>query len=422
MHSKPASPSQDRIVAGSPAFRRINRAMAFGSFATFALLYCVQPLMPVLGQRFALTAAQGSWVLSVSTATLALALPVSGALAERVGRKRMMTGAMLAAAILTLLCACAQNYPQLLLLRGALGLALGGMPAVAMAYLSEEVEPGSLGLSMGLYIGGSAFGGMLGRMASAFLSDVLSWRVALVAMGLAGLVAAIEFWRGLPRERQARPTERAADGQVAALLAGARRHLADPALAWLFALGFVLMGCFVSLFNVIGYRLLAPPYHLREGVVGAFSVLYLVGAYSAVWAGRLADRVGRRKVLWLVMSLMLAGLLLTLSNMLALIACGMALYTFGFFAAHSVASSWVARRARAPQAMASALYLFFYYLGSSLLAPLAGLAWSGAGWPGVVALLAAALGAGFLIALRLRSIAPLPAPLAAPLAVPARLV
>jgi YNFM family putative membrane transporter len=109
------------------------------------------------------------------------------------------------------------------------------------------------------------------------------------------------------------------------------------------------------------------------------------------------------------MALMLAGLLLTLSNALPVIVAGMALFTFGFFASHSVASSWVGRRARAPQALATALYLFFYYAGSSVLGSLCGVVWSGAGWPGVVALLALALGLAFLIALRLRSLEPLPA-------------
>jgi YNFM family putative membrane transporter len=167
------------------------------------------------------------------------------------------------------------------------------------------------------------------------------------------------------------------------------------------------MGVFVSLFNYIGYRLLAAPFGLGQSAVGALSVLYLIGIASAVWAGRLADRIGRRNVLWIVMLVMLAGLLLTLSSVLPAIVAGMALFTFGFFGAHSVASSWVGMRARAAQALASAMYLFFYYLGSSVVGSLAGVVWSAAGWPGVVGVLALALGAAFLIALHLRRVAPL---------------
>jgi YNFM family putative membrane transporter len=402
--------SRTAIAAGSPAFKRINRAMVFGGFSTFALLYCVQPLMPLLAHQFALTPAQSSLALSVSTAALAISLLFSSVLSDRVGRTPMMVAAMLMGAILTVACAFAQNYAQLLTLRALLGFALGGMPAVAMAYLGEEIEGPSLGLSMGLYIGGSAFGGMIGRLAASVLSDFFSWRVAVAAMGAAGLYSAWEFRRSLPASQNFRPGERRGlDG----LLGGIRTHLSDPGLPWLFALAFLLMGCFVSLYNYIGYRLLGAPFGLSQTGVGLMSAMYLLGIFSSVWAGRLADRLGRRNVLWLVMALMLGGLLLTLSNALVVIVLGVGLFTFGFFASHSVASSWVGRRAQAPQALASAMYLFFYYLGSSVLGSLCGMMWSAAGWPGVVGLLGATLGIAFLIALRLRGLAPLaPAALA----------
>jgi YNFM family putative membrane transporter len=280
---------------------------------------------------------------------------------------------------------------------------LGGMPAVAMAYLSEEIEGKSLGLSMGMYIGGSAFGGMVGRVLASIISDIWSWRVGLAAMGVAGLYAAWEFRRSLPESSNFRPGQRG----FRPLVGGIRAHLRDAGLPWLFTLSFLLMGCFVSLYNYIGYRLLAAPFGLRQSAVGALSVLYLLGIFSSVWAGRLADKLGRRNVLWLVMIAMLAGLLLTLVAALPAIVAGTGLFTFGFFASHSVASSWVGRRARPPQALASAIYLFFYYLGSSVIGSFSGLVWEHAGWAGVVAMLGATLVLAMLIALRLRGLAPL---------------
>jgi YNFM family putative membrane transporter len=399
----PDSIPEPAISPGAADFKRINRAMMFGGFSTFALLYCIQPLMPMLSHEFALTAAQSSLALSLSTGMLAVSLIVSSLLSERFGRKPMMAASMTLGGILTVLCAFAQTYPQLLVLRGLLGFMLGGMPAIAMAYLSEEIDPRSLGLSMGLYISGSAFGGMLGRMITSLVSDFYNWRLALGLMGAAGMYAAWEFWRSLPASKNFRPGSRG----IAGLVRGARSHCADAGLPWLFALAFLLMGAFVSLYNYIGYRMLGAPFALRPSVVGLLSLLYLLGIVSSVWAGRLADRLGRRNVLWLVMGAMLGGLLLTLINFLPTVVLGMGLFTFGFFASHSVASSWVGRRARAPQALASALYLFFYYLGSSVVGWVAGVAWEWRGWPGVVMVLGGALGLALLIALKLRTLAPL---------------
>lgn len=396
------SQARGPIAAGSQDFRRINRAMAFGGFSVFALLYCVQPLMPLLAQDFRLTPAQSSLALSVSTATLALALLGSGSVAERIGRKQLMVGSMVGGALLTLLSAFTLDYFQLVGVRALLGLVLGGLPAVAMAYLGDEIEGGSLGQAMGMYISGSAFGGMSGRVLSSVISDFVSWRIAVGLLGAAGLVAAWEFSRSLPPSRHGESQRAPGPGFVE----GLRSHLGDEGLPWLFVLPFLLMGCFVSLYNYISYRMLAPPFGLSQSAVGAVSLLYLLGMFSSMWAGKLADRLGRRNVLWLFMGVMIAGLLVTLHDSVIAIVLGVGLATFGFFAAHSVASSWVGRRARAPQALASGIYLFCYYMGSSVVGWFTGYMWEHWGWPGVVALLSALLGVALAIALRLRRLAP----------------
>ena len=399
----PGPAPRSAIAKGSIEFKRSNRALFFGGFSTFSLLYCIQPLFPLLSQQFHLTPAQSSWSLSVSSGLLAISLVLLSAVSDRIGRKPLMVASMFSAAILTILSAFAQDYPQLLAIRAALGVALGGMPAVAMAYLGEEIEGPSLGLSMGLYIAGSAFGGMSGRLIASMLSDFLSWRWALGVLGVAGVLAAAEFWRSLPASKNFVPSTRGWN----ALPHAVKQHFSDKGLPWLFCLAFVLMGCFVSLYNYIGYRLLAAPFGLRQSTVGLLAFLYLIGIFSSVWAGRLVDRLGRRGVLWIMLSVMLTGIGLTLFDYLPSIVLGMALATFGFFASHSIASSWVSRRARAPQALASAFYLLFYYLGSSLIGSASGMMWGFDGWTGVVAMLGVCLGGGVLIALRLRHLQPL---------------
>ncbi len=391
------------IRTGTPEFAQTNRALFFGGFSTFALLYCVQPLMPLFSREFGLSPAQSSLSLSVSTAALAVALLFASALSDSIGRKAVMCFALWASALMTMCCAMVESYTQLLLLRGLLGLVLAGLPAVAMAYLSEEIDSPSLGYSMGLYIGGSAFGGMIGRVMTSVLSDFFSWRMALMALGLAGLAAAFEFWRSLPQSKNFRPIRFA----PASMLSGVRRHFSDDGLPWLFCLAFLLLGCFTSLYNYMGYRLMEAQFGLSQSVVGGIFSLYLIGIFSSVWSGKLADRFGRRHVLWILISVMMTGLLLTLSSMLPMIVLGIALFTFGFFGGHSAASSWVGRRAKPPQALASALYLFFYYMGSSVVGSFTGSVWKSSGWSGVVAVLGTVLIAGMLISIRLRGLAPL---------------
>jgi YNFM family putative membrane transporter len=128
-----------------------------------------------------------------------------------------------------------------------------------------------------------------------------------------------------------------------------------PGLCCLFAEAFLLMGAFVTLYNYLGFRLLAPPYEFSQTAIGAIFTLYLIGTASSAWIGDLAGRLGRRKVLWRMIAIMMLGVGLTLSNAIVPILVGISAVTFGFFGGHSVASSWVGRQAQGARAQASAL-------------------------------------------------------------------
>ncbi|WP_375738891.1 MFS transporter [Pseudomonas boanensis] len=392
------------IKKGTPQFRRTALALFSGGFATFALLYCIQPMLPVLSQAFAITAVQSSLALSVSTVMLALGLLVTGPLSDAIGRKPVMVVSLLAAALFTLASAAMPTWEGVLVMRALVGLSLSGLAAVAMTYLSEEIHPQHLGLSMGLYISGNAIGGMSGRLISGVMVDFVSWHAALAVLGGLALVAGVVFWRVLPESKHFRPSP----FRPVTLVDGYRVNFRDAALPWLFLTGFLLMGAFVTLFNYIGYRLLAAPYQMSQVLVGLLSVVYLAGIYSSAWVGSLADKLGRRKVLWAAILLMLGGLLLTLFQPLWLILIGMVVFTFGFFGAHSVASSWIGRRAQRAKGLASSLYVFSYYVGSSLAGTLGGLFWVHYGWEGIGLFIGGLLVIAVAVALYLARLPALP--------------
>ena len=391
-----------RLVSGTPEFRRLNRALFAAGFSTFAILYCVQPLLPEFSREFGVSAAVSSLSLSLSTGLLAVAMLVAGSLSEVWGRKPIMVASLLASALLTVLSAAAPNWTSLLGARMLIGITLSGLPAVAMAYVSEEVDPKSIGLAMGLFIGGNAVGGMAGRIVSGVLTDLGSWRLAIGLIGAVGLASAFAAWHSLPASAHFKP--RRAD--PADLLRSFAEHLRDPGLRGLFAEAFLLMGGFVTLYNYLGYRLTEPPYSLSQTAIGAIFAAYLVGTLSSAWIGALAGRLGRRRVLWAMIAIMLGGVALTLFDHLALILAGIVTVTFGFFGAHSIASSWVGNRAHGAKAQASALYLFCYYLGSSAIGTLGGVFWATGGWQAVAGLVGVLLVGALALAFWLFTLRP----------------
>ncbi|WP_158781366.1 MFS transporter [Pantoea sp. BAV 3049] len=392
-------PSIEYIRRGTPQYMRVTLALFSAGLATFALLYCVQPILPVLSQEFGVSPATSSLSLSISTGLLALGLLVTGPLSDAIGRKSVMVTALLLAAVCTLLSATMTSWHGILIMRALTGLSLSGVAAVGMTYLSEEVHPSVIAFSMGLYISGNSIGGMSGRLLSGVITDLSSWRVAIAAIGCFALASALMFWKILPPSRHFRP----ASLKPRSLLINFRLHWRDSGLPLLFAEGFLLMGAFVTLFNYIGYRLLAPPYSLNQAIVGLLSVVYLTGSWSSPKAGAMTAKFGRAPVLLFSTAIMIVGVLITLLSSVWLILVGMMLFTAGFFAAHSVASGWIGPRARRAKGQASSLYLFSYYLGSSLAGTLGGVFWHHFGWHGITVFITALLAIALLVAVRLRS-------------------
>lgn len=396
----PSSPQTRFLVRGTTAYARANWGLFLAGFSTFWLLYCVQPLLPLLARDFGVSPAASSLALSLSTGFLAVAILMAAAVSEGLGRKGVMFASLVATSGLTIATALAPNWSTLLVIRAAEGIALGGVPAVAMAYLAEEMDPAGLGLAMGLYVAGTAFGGMAGRVATGALTEAFGWRWALGVMGCEGLAAAIGFWAFLPKSHNFTPRPGFDPGYHLRAWAG---HLRTPGLPLLFAVGGLSMGSFVTLYNYAGFHLTAAPYGLGQTQLGLIFTVYVFGMLSSSLAGALADRVGRRTVLPLGIVITALGALLSMGQPLWTVVGGIAVTTFGFFFAHSIASGWVGMLAKGAKGHASSLYLLSYYVGSSVAGSVGGWFWTALGWTGVADFILGLLALALLASLRLRA-------------------
>jgi YNFM family putative membrane transporter len=374
---------EGQIRIGTSGFRRINVALFCAGFVTFVTLYDVQPLLPLFAQEFGVSPAVASLPLSFATIALALGMLLAGTVSETLGRRQVMTVALFLTSLLAMATPFSHSFESLLMLRLLQGLVLAGVPSVAMAYLGEEMDAQAIGHAMGLYISGNALGGMSGRIGSALLCQYVPWHTAIALIGVISLLLSLVFLKYLPPSTNLheRPF------RLRYLFTSLFQHLHDPGLLCLYALAFLSMGGFISLYNYIGFRLLAAPYNLSNYRVSLIFLVYLLGSFSSGIVGSLIHRFGRPFMIRLTLSVMLAGTLITLSGSLPVIVAGVGVFTCGFFSAHAIASSWVGRRARTAKAQASSLYLFSYYLGSSISGTAGGIFWLHFGWNGVAAMI-----------------------------------
>jgi len=381
------------------ALLRIRIALFLAGFATFSLLYSVQPLLPEFAREYGVGAATSSLPLSLATGALALAIFCAGAVSENLGRRGLMFCSIALAALLNVVAAWLPHWGALVAVRTLSGLALGGVPAVAMVYLAEELPATRLGAATGLYVAGNAFGGMSGRIAMSVLSDHYGWRVALSALSVFDLLCAVGFVLLLPPSRN---FLRRRGVNLRFHLRAWGGHLRDRHLPWLFSIPFLLMGCFVSVYNYAGFRLGGPEFGLSQSQIGMIFAAYVFGIVSSSLAGAASDRFGRGPVVLAGVAIAIAGMLLTLAHVLPVVIVGIVLLTMGFFIAHSAASAWVGRLGGAHRSHAASLYLLAYYLGASVIGSVSGSFWQHGGWNALAAFCLALLLIALLAAQRLR--------------------
>ncbi|QJQ95750.1 MFS transporter [Vreelandella populi] len=367
------------IEAYSRAWWRATLALCLGSFIVFINLYVPQPLLPELRHTFGISTLAVSLVMSVATLTLAVALLVFGTLSDAIGRRGIMLITLVLAALCTLGLAFVPNYQSLLWLRALQGFVLGGLPAVAIAWMGDEFDKRALMLAVGLYISANTLGGIGGRIMGGVAAEFGGWQMSFLVVGGVSLVGMLLFWRLLPESRNFRPTP----FQLRPALLSIAHHLRNPLLLAAYLIGGLNFLIFINQYSYITFRLSEAPYGLSTQWLGMIFLTYLGGTLGSALSGRVAQRLSQPACMMLGIGIFTLGTLVTLAPGLPLILIGLTINAFGFFLAHSMASSWVGRNAQTARGSASALYLVFYYIGASLggfyLEPF----WQVAGWQGI---------------------------------------
>lgn len=346
--------------------------------------------MPLISEDEEIPAYSAGLSISMATGGLGLSVLMWAALSDRFGRVTMMKVSAIAAAVFGILTPIMPTWDLLLLTRILEGMALGALPALAIAYLGEEIHPRFLAISAGAYVSGNTIGGLSGRVISGIVGDWFVWRIGVLAVGVTCALAAIAFVVSIPQSRGFMSTvERARRGApVIPLLGRMADALRRPRLWAVYGIGFGAMGAFVALYSYVGYVLVAPPISLPTSITSLIFLVYLVGTVGSRVAGKVAFRLGSRVTILLGAVMMVTGSLLTIFSNLAAMLTGIILFTYGFFTVNPVAQALTTRLATSGRAQAGAFYQLFYYAGSAFLGWFVGVLMVGFGWPAAAASIA----------------------------------
>jgi YNFM family putative membrane transporter len=358
-------------------------AVGLAGYCAFLNLYSPQAILPLLSQQYGAGAAEISTIMTAGTLAIALTAPFTGTVADVLGRKRVIVAAMLIVAVPTIMAAFAPTLGALIFWRFVQGLVLPPIFAVTIAYIGDEWPAHEATAAAGVYTSGASLGGFSGRFVTGILSDLFGWREAFVVLALISVAGALAVAMLLPRERKFVRSE----GLVAS---GKQmlRHFRNPQLLATYAVGFGVLFNFIATFTYISFRLAAAPYNFSPTALGAIFVVYLVGSALTPLIGMAVGRFGRRHFMIALIALWIVGIALTLLEPLWVILLGLILCASCGLLCQAVSTGYVAITAQAGRSSAVGLYVTSFYVGGSFGAALGGIAWTLAGWPACVAMVA----------------------------------
>ena len=368
------------IAYKTPAFYRSAFALCLAAVVVFANLHLLQPLLPQLSREFQLSALQASWAYAVGTLCLGVSLLFYAALSDAWGRRTLLLVTLIGMTLSTLALTQVESYGALLCWRAVQGVFLGGLPAVAIAWMGEAYSKPAMVAAVGYYISANSLGGISGRLLAGALADLGHWQWVFWPATWVGALSCYAVWRLLP-EAAGFTARRFLWRQA---LADNLLHLRQPLLLLCYLIGGLNFFIFLNQYTYIAFVLSEAPYSLSSFWIGLLFVTYLTGTLGSALSGKVSQRMPTPVGMALGVVILIIGTVLTLNSSLLAIVSGFFINAFGFFLTHSLASSWVNQCASRAKASASALYLVFYYVGASsgglYLQPF----WQWLGWDGVV--------------------------------------
>lgn len=364
-------------------FRIIRNCMLISGLSVFAQLYLFQPMLSELQASFGVSLATGSLAVSASTIGMATGLFLFAFKADTFKRERLMSLSLILSALLTITSAFMSHFVLLLLLNFLKGIALSGVSAVALAYLSDEIEPGKIGLAISLYLSGNTIGGMTGRVAGSLLAGWGGWQQAVWAIGITSLLLGYLFYWKIPASSQVSQNSISIKEKLQQM----KDLLSKRLFIGMYLIAALAMGVFVSVYNYISIQLESPRYGLPHQMIAMIFVMYLTGVAGSIIVGKLSDKYRPERLLRYSLILLGAGLSMLLIPRLWALIAGLGVLTFAFFSTHTIASRIVSVNASRSKSSATSIYWLSYYAGSSIIGSLTGIILTLFGWDTFVEIL-----------------------------------
>jgi predicted MFS family arabinose efflux permease len=339
------------------------KIVALVVFAQTVFTRAVDPVIPMIASDLAMDVRTVALLSTAFALPYALIQPALGAIADFLGKTRLMNACLLVVALSSLICAVATSFPLLVAMRIAAGLVAGGVFPVAMALVGDLVPIDQRQVAIARLLGVALTANVLGSAVAGAIGDLLGWRGVFAVLGVFALAVTVMAFFAFRNVVIAPPPP----FHRAAVVANFRGIFADPRAKVCFSAVFLEAIFIHGLFPYVALMLLAIG-EPRASVAGLLIAAFAVGGvlYSLMVPVLIA-RVPERRLMiaggtLAALALVLIALYLPWQAQIAVFG----VFGLGFYLLHGCIQVHVTELSHTARGAAASLHSCFFYLGQSV--------------------------------------------------------
>lgn len=357
-------------------------SVVYIAIITLSSVYIPQPILPLLALEFNTTAQNASAITSITLLPMAFAPLFYGYFLENHQPKLILSLSLFVAGIFQILLAWCESLETFLLLRFIQSLFFPAILTTLLTILTRS-QSGSLQFNVSIYIASTIAGGLIGRMGGAYLTELFSWQICFILLGVSLTLGGIFSLSWIAN--QASKLTQFTFSQILPLLGNKTSLVVLGSV-------FVMFFSFQAVLNTLPFYAKEMFPHISQNELGRLYLGYSIGIVVSLLANPIIKLCGgREKTIFLSLNLFALGLCVFLLHSLMWIYVGMFVMCFGSFIAHSVLNALNNSLNPKYKAASSGLYLSFYYTGGTLGSYLSSFVFELFGWQMLIISLAITL-------------------------------
>ncbi|WP_228137900.1 MFS transporter [Aliarcobacter skirrowii] len=328
----------------------------YGLIVTMSVMYATQPLQPLLATKFEVTITEASLFTAVILFFLAVAPIIYGYILEKVCAKKMLINASIVLLITNIFLGLSNSYELFLFFRVCEALVIPAILTSLMSILAN-IDKDNIKFNMSIYVAGTVFGGLVGRVFSGFIATTFSYEYVFYSLSFAIFIS-ILLIKKLNFNGEA--------NIIKPKISDVVNILKDRRFVIVYFVMFCIFFVFSGVLNVLPFRAKELSSDFSEFQIALLYLGYGMGILVSLNSKKIVNffKGEINTILYATIFFIFTISSLFIEDILYLFLL-LFLVCIGMFTAHTVSTQLANSMQKSQKSLTSGMYLTFYYLGGA---------------------------------------------------------